>query len=981
MYTSTIPRNPTAGRQSHRIERGPGRARRSVATATAGLLSVCATAGAQTTILTNPSQFSGNEKIITFDTLSNSVVVNNQFEPFGKQGVRFTVNTGSNPITVTESNVRQFGPAGTRALANTGSPGNNVILTFNTEMNRVAFEIRPLSLADDLNLTLRCSCGGAPIATQLFVVGTAYRFVGLESVSAFDQVEIDVTNAATGAFRLDNLRFEGPPTCKIASVVHESSTFEPCPIGFSCATSIFDLQYLGSRFHLDRTVNVTAVGGHLSGTGFANQQIFAAIISLASPTALPIGNPFDPGELVATTTFDPGRPGSDVRTPLAATLAPGDYALVFGSGLFGATGDAGLEATGTPLPGNSILLWNDQGSGFVWQDVGQYGVRFVVEADTVFAEANGSASTALLSGAGSSNPEAGQTLSYSWTTTCPGVGFDFPNSATPTLTADTPGICPDGLACSVSLTVSDGVTSDSCSLPLRFDDTTAPDLSVPADVTLSCSGSTDPSNTGSATATDGYDAAPVLAYSDVSTPGGCAGEVTIDRTWSATDACANISDGHQMIAVVDGEDPTITCPANALGLQCPADLSVSARGSASASDNCGFVSVSSSDATTDGCGNTESIVRSWTATDACGRSASCDQSLSTVDTTPPVISVDTASITVTDADCSGAEGVSLPAGSANDACDGAVSVTNDAPTSFPAGETTVVTYSATDGCGNPASSAKSVTVRYGAEIEVVGGRHFVGQGSHPPCGKEPISGEEFCAYDRSNAGCAKTVCGGTSFQHYDCIVASCDPQNCCTTGADGRCTMDVPPGNYLVISQEVDAGWFPHRLAGTTSGTVHCGEHERVHVKQVVCASGRRYPCRTTRFLGSELLVAEPEFVVWDEPVQEYPFVLETVGDWGVTTTITPPEGFVADYPQLSAQVTDELEAVQFTVTEVGSDLVPTKTSFRIQHKGQVRTYRGQTGIKLTPDYARSRGFDPAVLKAKGILEERAPGRRPNAQD
>lgn len=981
MFHSTIARDPTAGTQD-RVAGALARHHRPIAVwAGVGLLALCTAASAQTTILTNPSQFSGTERIITFDTLSNSVVVNNQFEPFGQQGVRFTVNTGTNPITVTEANARQFGPAGTRALANTGAPGNNVILTFNTEMNRVAFEIRPLSTADDLNLTIRCSCGGAPIATQFFVVGTTYRFVGLESATAFDQVEIDVTNSATGAFRMDNLRFEGPPVCKIASSIHESSTFELCPVGFSCGTSIFDMQYLGSRFHVNQTVHVTGVGGYLSGSGFGNQQIFAAILSLASPTALPIGHPIDPGELVAATAFDPGRPGSDVRTPLSATLAPGDYALVFGSGQFGATGDAALEATGTPLPGNSILLWNDQGFGFAWLDVGEFGVRFVVEADTVFAEANGLASTALLNGAGSSNPEPGQSLTYSWTTTCAGAGFDFASSATPTLTADTPAICPIGLTCGVSLTVSDGITSDSCSLPLRFDDTTAPSLSVPPDVTLNCSGSTDPSNTGTATASDSYDPSPTVAYADVSAPGACASEVTIERTWSATDDCDNSSSGVQMIAVVDGENPTITCPVNAVGLPCPADLSIAARGSASASDNCGSVSVSSADASTDGCGNTESVTRTWTATDACGLTASCDQLLSSADTTPPVVTVDASSITVTDTDCSGSDPVPLPTASANDACDGAVAVTSDAPATFPAGETTTVTYTASDACGNPATATKDVTVRYGAEIEVIGGRHFVGHGPHPSCGKEPIAGQEFCAYDRSNSGCAKMVCGGTSFQHYDCIVASCDPVNCCTTGSNGRCTMDVPPGNYLVISQEVDNSWYPHRLAGTTTGTVHCGEHERVHVKQVVCHSGRRYPCRTTRYTGSELLVAEPEFVVWDEPVQAYPYVLESIGDWGVTATITPPEGFVADFPQLSTQVTNELEAVQFTVTEVGSDLVPTKTSFKIRHKGQLRTLRSETGIRLTPEYARSRGFDPDVLRAKGILEERKPGTRVRTQD
>ena len=40
--------------------------------------------------------------------------------------------------------------------------------------------------------------------------------------------------------------------------------------------------------------------------------------------------------------FEPPFPSDDVSTPLSATLVPGNYALVFGSGLFGATGEGAL---------------------------------------------------------------------------------------------------------------------------------------------------------------------------------------------------------------------------------------------------------------------------------------------------------------------------------------------------------------------------------------------------------------------------------------------------------------------------------------------------------------------------------------------------------------------------------------------------------------------------------------------------------------
>jgi len=42
-------------------------------------------------------------------------------------------------------------------------------------------------------------------------------------------------------------------------------------------------------------------------------------------------------------------------------------------------------------------------------------------------------------------------------------------------------------------------------------------------------------------------------------------------------------------------------------------------------------------------------------------------------------------------------------------------------------------------------------------------------------------------------------------------------------------------------------------------------------------------------------LIIEPEYVEWDGAQELYPFIFESVGNWTVTTSVTPPEGFVAD--------------------------------------------------------------------------------------
>lgn len=85
----------------------------------------------------------------------------------------------------------------------------------------------------------------------------------------------------------------------------------------------------------------------------------------------------------------------------------------------------------------------------------------------------------------------------------------------------------------------------------------------------------------------------------------------------------------------------------------------------------------------------------------------------------------------------------------------------------------------------------------------------------------------------------------------------------------------------------------------------------------------------------------------------------------------------MSNYDELSADVDNETEAVQFTISEVGSDLKPTETTFRVIHKGRRMTVRSRVGIFLTPDYARARGFDVAKLRARGLIREH-PGKRPD---
>ncbi len=368
----------------------------------------------------------------------------------------------------------------------------------------------------------------------------------------------------------------------------------------------------------------------------------------------------------------------------------------------------------------------------------------------------------------------------------------------------------------------------------------------------------------------------------------------------------------------------------------------------------------------------------YDATDDAGNETQVSRTVHVEDTTPPILSVSSTPIVVVDLNCSGSETVTVPQASASDLCDAAPSVTHDAPPAFAPG-TTVVTYRAVDDAGNETTQTLSVQVQHGAAVTVLAASQTVGAGTRPSTTKAPLAETLVRAYSRGAGSCAVQIGGpAPNWQHYPEIVDACTPVNTATTDANGIAIMDLPPGNYILIA-----------TSDVESETVYIGDHlnnlacgDAVTKKmQLIVANGTPRPGKTTRLTGSELLIIEPEYVIWDDSTQAYPFVFESVGDWSVTASVAPPDGFVADFPQLAAQVQSELEAVQFLITEVGSDLVPTRTTFKVTHGRRQHTVRSDVGIMLTTAYARSRGFDVAELRGRGLLVEERGGLRGRTVD
>jgi hypothetical protein len=136
-----------------------------------------------------------------------------------------------------------------------------------------------------------------------------------------------------------------------AAIIRASAGMGP---GESPAFLIGSEFHFGYRFTIDGVVQVEQVGGHM---GLGGGTLFAAIVSLSGPNALPSGAPFD-GTTLATAVFN--APASelsvDLRVPLPITLNPGSYALVFGSGLYGAFGTTYMPLNNPPFSSPDSLI-------------------------------------------------------------------------------------------------------------------------------------------------------------------------------------------------------------------------------------------------------------------------------------------------------------------------------------------------------------------------------------------------------------------------------------------------------------------------------------------------------------------------------------------------------------------------------------------------------------------------------------------------
>ena len=231
-------------------------------------------------------------------------------------------------------------------------------------------------------------------------------------------------------------------------------------------------------------------------------------------------------------------------------------------------------------------------------------------------------------------------------------------------------------------------------------DTTIPEIIAPSDVTVEATGT---SNTvveiGQATIYDIIQVESVTSDSPDTFP---LGETVI--TWTATDSSGNSATATQTVTVVDTTAPSVTAPDSITIEASGAEGNLVDIGLGSGSDTVEIISVASDSPDTFPLGET---VITWTATDSSGNSATATQTVTVVDTTAPELIVPENVIV----DSFSLENlVEIGDADALDLVDVSPTITNDAPKTFPLGDT-IITWNVADSFGNSNSFQQIISVQ------------------------------------------------------------------------------------------------------------------------------------------------------------------------------------------------------------------------------------------------------------------------------
>lgn len=150
------------------------------------------------------------------------------------------------------------------------------------------------------------------------------------------------------------LAFDAP--LQADPVVYASAT-RPAP-GTGGGLHFTETNFIGVKFQVDAATTTSAIGGYFYARDAGDSLVFGALVALSGADDLPDSADLSTPDVLGTTLISLNGTPADRRGPLSHSLQPGTYAVVFGSGLFGATGN-GIMVFSTPI-GSPAYFFKDE---------------------------------------------------------------------------------------------------------------------------------------------------------------------------------------------------------------------------------------------------------------------------------------------------------------------------------------------------------------------------------------------------------------------------------------------------------------------------------------------------------------------------------------------------------------------------------------------------------------------------------------------
>jgi hypothetical protein len=184
----------------------------------------------------------------------------------------------------------------------------------------------------------------------------------------------------------------------LGATIFESGTLGPTGVTWDDllaetvgGTNISHVVFTGVRFELSQSVVTTEIGGHFLQRPGSNPEgdgsFFGAVVGLGSANDFPDSGNLSTPDVLGSTLLTFPEPSGEVFGDLSLQLDPGWYALVFGSGLFGATAQGTAIRNNPDIGDPTYIGWQPHTNWFNLADLSDAieftNHRFVVRGSIV----------------------------------------------------------------------------------------------------------------------------------------------------------------------------------------------------------------------------------------------------------------------------------------------------------------------------------------------------------------------------------------------------------------------------------------------------------------------------------------------------------------------------------------------------------------------------------------------------------------------